>query len=275
MHFGDTADEGASVGVARSDHRHGMPAGPHAIIEAFTNTSFAFSEALWFDATSPFTNPYDGEYAQPAAMIFDGADSPIISGGFGTIVPGLGIATPAAASGYVLLSQGTGGPDETVHAHGRMLGVQIRARFGKGSLALPTGAPLLSRCVVGGIRTSTDSTVVGWLSNIIDGIYFVCDVDNAGNARWKAATTSNTETTLEETGVSMVFRDSVADFQIFDLTFDGTTVTYFIDGTEVASIDTHLPSGKLCGWGAFMHHAPRLNTNHMVVDHILFQGTRT
>lgn len=275
MVFGDTPSEGSDTRFSRADHKHGMPTAPNAIIDAFTNTSFLFSEMMWQDASGPFTDPFDGVTTRAgSAPTFDQDDDPGVAGGFGTVRMATGIANAQQASGYTIITQPAGDSNDANHDPRRMRKFQCRAKFARTVGAPEAGVPLSSRCAVGAVRTATFGTT-GWLSNIFDGIYFRCDVDGSGNARWFAVCTTDGNSTEVDTGVDMVVHQSVVDFQMFTILFDGTVVTFYIDDSQVASISDNIPTSKVAGWGTwFDHSAVRTNTNIFTTDHGFFLGTR-
>src|SRR5262245_60191972 len=162
MRFGDEPDEGDSPCVARADHVHGMPASPHAIIDAMTNECFQFSEMMWQDTASPFSDPYEGVHAIiGAAGIFGGIDNTGDTGAFGAVAVNLGTASASQASAVIFFSDATTvNVDVTNEQHypQRLKRFSARMKAQKTVGANEQGAPVQSRIVVGGVRTQQPTT---------------------------------------------------------------------------------------------------------------------
>lgn len=278
MRFGDEPDEGTSICVARADHVHGMPASPHAIIDAMTNESFQFSEMMWQDTASPFSDPYDGVHAIiGAAGIFGTIDDEGDTGAFGSVSINLGTASASQASAVIFYSDATTvnvSVQNEQHYPRRLKRFSTRMKAQKTVGANEQGAPVLSRVVVGGARTLQATTASGWLSNIQSGICLVIDTDASAQGTWKALTGDGTAFTIVDTGVSFA-PDVILPFQQYEILFDGTTVQFFIDNVLVAEIDENIPTSNVAGWGTFMHHAARTNSHRLTVDEISFRGARS
>lgn len=105
-----------------------------------------------------------------------------------------------------------------------------------------------------------------------DGIFFV--YDDATSANWLARTVSGSTPTTIDTGVPVS-----TDWQQLELAVDGTAeATFAIDGTDVATISTNIPTAGLSyGWRIFKSAGttPRILVVDTFVLDVLFTGPRT
>lgn len=262
--FGDIADEGTSEDFARADHRHGMP-DQSVFIDDIENFATIFKD---LDLT---TNASDIKTLGTVA--FGGRDDPGETGAFGSLDVLTGLAnggTTGSAAVYLQNSSGgaAGNTNTQLHPFKRTRQFLCRARPVLTQLQLQS---MSFAC--GFIRTTTNGDV----GTITDGVFFRLVTDGAGAGTYHIVAMDSTTTTDTDTGVSpRVDGGNNVLFDVFRITFDGTTAAFLINGNAVGTITAGIPSAgrKLAGFGAFVTNNAVVQRT-MVVDVIAWTGLRS
>lgn len=261
--FGDVAEEGTSESFARADHRHGMP-NQDSFVDNLEDVASLFHE-LVITASATAT---DLKFVNVGTVVIGGRDD---SGdglfGYGTVDTPTSAAVPS--SNGVWIQNASGGTTLTqVHPFKRTRHFAARVRP---VLQAATELPNV-RVAVGFMRSSTNGDV----TTITDGVYFLLSTDATGAGNYFLVAQNNGSTTSVDTTVAPR-RDASNNvlFDVFRITYDGETVTGYINGTQVASLDTNVPpaSRKLAGYGAWITNNSAV-VRTLVSDFFVWTGVR-
>lgn len=276
--FGDTASEGVATTLARSDHRHGMPAAPSAIILSLIQGGFFYHELACTNAVSG--SPSNGIMTRQGLTVNLGEDNPDGSGGFGQIRMNTGIASPGQGSTLVVMANVPTASFSTntgTQFLPRMKEFQCSAHPQKvsGSL-IPKNVDMGVGGFVFNIPDGSNFHVV----NIVDGLGFVGQFDVNGDGNWKAQLySSSTLIASLDTGVPLdiTLPAGIVNNQKFRIVESLGDYGFFINGVLVAvMLQPAIPTVNVCGWGALMEHtAPRTDSQSLFVDKILLRCRRT
>lgn len=278
LHFGDTASEGVATTLARSDHRHGMPAAPSAVIFALITEGFYYQELLTTQAISG--SPTNGIMTRQGQTVTVGEDNPNGSGGFGVLRIGTGVAAPGQGSGLIVMA------NVATASFSTNTGTQYIPRmtqFQCSAYPEKSAAPNTPKNVdmgVGGFVFNIADNSNFHIANIVDGLGFVGQFDVNGDGTWHAQLYSSSSLLVDlDTGVSLdiTLPAGVVNFQQFKIVEDLGDYGFFINNVLVAvMLQPAIPAVNVCGWGAFMEHtAPRTDAHGLVVDKILLRCRRT
>lgn len=261
--FGDVAAEGVSEDFARADHRHGMPN-----LDSFTDD--LETSAVWFNDFM-FTSVVN-DIKILGTVAFGGRDDVSETGAFGSLDATSGLAnggTTGSAAIYVQNTTGGQGGNTNTASHpykrSRSFLARVRPVINTTHLATVSFA-------CGHILTTTNGDV----TTITDGVYFTVTTNGAGAGSYHIIAKNNTSTTDIDTGVSPRTSGTDVLFDIFQITFDGTTAIFFLNNVNVGSISTNIPPAtrKTAGFGAFITNGSILQRT-MVVDVIAWTGLRS
>jgi len=277
MRFGDTPDEGTSGILVRADHKHDMPATPSAVADAFAANAFFFHELCLTSATA---TPDQGvNVVQGGAIVTGGHDDGDAAGAFGSMQINLATASPGQSSAIIDIANtppvATTVPTEEVWSVQRLLELHCRATVRK---LTGNQLPLAITAFIGGLRTNVALNTGGWVDNVACGLGFRLRLDATGEGTWHAIAQADPFNITDiDTGVFLNYDNTtgIVSYQDYVLFVDTDgTVLFFIDRVLVAEIATNIPTTKVAGWGAFMHHEARTDAHVLRVDDLLFRGIR-
>lgn len=258
--FGDVASEGASTDLSRSDHRHGMP-DLGAFIDDLEETATYFNDLVLTALVQ--------DIKAAGTTTIGGRDDEGDLGGFGTL-DATAVGGAGTAGAWIQNTSGgqTGNTTTPTHPFKRTEQFLARVR------PVLTQTELVScTFACGFIRTTTNLL----LSTIVDGVYFFLQTDGLGAGTYHIIAKDNTSTTDIDTGISPRLDGSNnVLFDIFQITFDGTTAVFFLNTVNVGAISTNIPPGtrKTCGFGAWLNNNTALNRT-MVADVYAWTGRRS
>jgi hypothetical protein len=107
-------------------------------------------------------------------------------------------------------------------------------------------------------------------ANQVDGVYFLYDslgtsTGSASSDRWQTVTSNNSSRTFFETSTDVVLTGTTLEIQV---SYDGTTAEFFIDGVSVKSETLTIPVNRALGFGYMIIKSAGTTASLVYVDHI-------
>jgi hypothetical protein len=263
LNYGQSGDPGVGTKASRSDHRHALDAAifgliPTIVLDINTlsstqNTNFKIFNNVFGSATG-----------------LGVGDTPGAGGAFGVIGVDFSIGGAGTNSHVAISNSRTGSAagdrSDRIHSIQRMARLVIRCRMRGTNTAFSDHKAFIGGYheTTGGVAPDIDS------KDDVLGFYIEHDSSGVGNFHALAKSSTTGLSTDVDLGISW---DTAGNFMNFQMSYDTSTASFFIDDVHYVDITDNIPTAKVFGWGLFAEKSAAVpSAREIWMDDLLFLG---